>query len=53
MLKEKTREMTIHVWHKDGIGDTLNSPFKDVKVYRNGELATTDGKHENLVIILK
>jgi len=35
----------VNLWHKDGI--EMHSKYK---IYKNGELAKTDGKWENLVI---
>lgn len=44
---------TIGLWHKDGIGSTENTNYKEVKVYRNNTLADTGGKWEVITITIK
>lgn len=41
---------TIDVWHKNGIGD-IREGRPAVKVYRDGKLADTNDKWENITII--
>lgn len=48
---EGCNETTQTIWHKDGV---ITEPTKFLgNVYRNGELADTQGKHELLTIVFK
>ncbi len=46
-------DKTYILWHKDGIGGLDSMSEYKVRVYKNGKLANTKGKHENIVITVE
>ena len=44
-----TKTTSWSLWHKDGVNDSNG----ELRVYRNGELADTNGKWEHISIVEK